>query len=81
MIEIIQSVLSILYNLLPNSYISQFLNESPFSDDILGYLNWFVPFDIAQKMVITWMGCMVSYYVYQMIRSGVFNRILDKIFS
>lgn len=60
------------------------LPENPFTgmvdgletlSDIMGYLNWFIPFKSMLAMLTTWAGCMTAWYVYKN-GKGVISKIL-----
>jgi hypothetical protein len=50
----------------------KFLPDSPFKTicvfvdeyDILGILNWIIPFDVFSQILNTWLACVTAYYVY-----------------
>lgn len=59
--------------------ILSFLPDSPFADllddlaansqirEILGMVNWFIPFYIFVPVLTAWLGCIAIYYVYQVV--------------
>lgn len=67
MIKAIVQLLTGLINFLPASPFSAMLQGLEFP--YLGYVNWFIPFDIFLKLIGGWLTCMALYYVYQTIRS------------
>lgn len=60
------------------------LPESPFGamstgvevlSDIMGYINWFIPFKPCFAMMTAWCSCMAIYYVWKQGRAIV-NKII-----
>lgn len=55
------------YNALPNSFIqnSEFFSVENLNpvENFLNYLNWMIPFDIASKIMLVWLPCILAYYI------------------
>ncbi|WP_095176012.1 MULTISPECIES: hypothetical protein [Blautia] len=70
MLDVVFNILTALINILPAS---PFLAYAKFAEgiDLLGYLNWFVPFDIFALMLESWIVCMGLYYSYRISKSSM----------
>lgn len=70
MLDVILDLLTALINILP---VSPFIAYAKYAEDIdlLGYLNWFVPFDIFSVMLESWVFCMGIYYIYRKSKSTI----------
>lgn len=83
---VINQLLTALLNLLP---------DSPFKDicvfvdeyEILGILNWIIPFDRFSLILDTWLVCVSAYYIYCYTKgtlsgkNAIIFRILETILS
>lgn len=80
MIEIIRAFFSKIYDLLPDSPFQAFFADrmGPLSD-MLGWINWFIPFDICFKLTEIWAAGIAAYYLFKLIRKIVFDFILSKL--
>lgn len=67
MIKIITAFVNAFFMLLPDSPVQTYLKDLSIDADLLGYVNWFVPFDIAFKMTAAWLLCIAAYYVYKVV--------------
>lgn len=78
MIDFILNILRSIYNLLPDSFIQSAglisSEDMELIANYLNYLNWFIPFDIASKIMTGWLLCVLSYYV-----GGTVKKIIDKL--
>lgn len=77
MIDIIKSLLEKIYNILPDSPFQTFFESVNF--DFVGWLNWFIPFDICFKITELWVTAIAGYYLYSVARKVVFDLIRGKI--
>lgn len=59
-----------LLNILPNSPFKH-MADSIEGLDYLGFLNWFIPFDVCLIMLETWLISMAAYLIYKLIRDRI----------
>lgn len=80
MLEIIKAFFSKIYDLLPDSPFQAFFADKlgPLSD-MLGWINWFIPFDICFKLTEVWVAGIAAYYLFILIKKIVFNFIISKL--
>lgn len=84
-VSAVNSLFGGILSLLPDS---PFLTFCVFVDeyDILGILNWIIPFDIFADILGTWLLCVSAYYIFLWSKgllsgsSSVFGRFLDSLF-
>lgn len=76
MIDIIKAFLSKIYDVLPDSPFQTFFGSVDF--DFLGWLNWFIPFDLCFKITEAWVSAIAAYYLYSIVRRVAFDLILKK---
>lgn len=81
MLNLLSIFLMALYAILPTSPIQSALEEASIEGEILGWLNWMIPFDIASKVTLVWLGCILAYYLYQLVRKIIFEYIVDALLS
>ncbi|MDE6607074.1 MAG: hypothetical protein K2K54_04870 [Lachnospiraceae bacterium] len=66
-ISLFINLLNIIYQHLPDSFIQNpaFIDKEAFQyfADFLPFLNWFVPFDLALYVMVTWLPCILIYYM------------------
>lgn len=82
----INSILTSLFNLLPDSPFRDFF---VFVDDydILGMVNWIIPFDNFCTVLDTWLICVSAYYVFLYSKgllsgkSSIISRIFGALFG
>lgn len=79
MLKLLSILIIALYNILPTSLIQTALAEMEISADILGWLNWFIPFDIARTITLAWLSCILAYYVYMMAKKIIMDYIIGKL--
>lgn len=65
MIAKICKILSSLLSLLPDSWVQGVVNDLEQADSFLGFLNFFIPFDICAPIFQVWLVSMAAYLVYQ----------------
>ena len=69
-----------LFSVLPDSPFGSMLR---FSDDyqLLGLLNYFIPFDVAAELMSLWLTAVVGYYAYCFFKGTltVKNKFLDSV--
>lgn len=76
MIALIKSALLALYGMLPGSPIKAALESISFDGTFLSYLNWFVPFDTCTTITTVWIGCILAYYVFSIVKDVIFDKLL-----
>lgn len=79
MLKLLSILLIALYAILPTSPIQKAFAEMEMSVDFLGWLNWFIPFDIARTITLAWLSCILAYYVYNMARKVIMDFIVRKL--
>ena len=66
-------VLDIVISILPSApfraMLSQLSNSSGM--DVLGYVNYFIPFKFCATCLNTWLACVLAYYVYKYLRQAI----------
>ncbi len=77
MISLIKTALMALYNILPSSPIKIITEGTAFDGDFLSYLNWFVPFDICSTITLSWIGCILAYYTFKLVKEMVLDKLID----
>lgn len=73
MFELFSKLLQGLSNVLPDSFVQSTLNGLDKADLALGYLNFFIPFDIALKMLLAWIPLMMLFYTFSNLRNAIFK--------
>lgn len=78
----INSILTSIINILPDSPFRDFF---VFVDEheILGYVNWVIPFDNMAALLNTWIVCIAAYHVFLFVK-GVLsgkNSIISRVFD
>lgn len=81
MLNLFSLVIMALYAILPTSPIQSALEDASIEGEVLGWLNWFIPFDIASTITLVWLGCIVAYYLYILVRKIVIEYIVDALLS
>ncbi len=80
MLDIIKAFFAKIYDLLPDSPFQTFFADKmgPLSD-MLGWINWFIPFDICFKITEVWTIGIAAYYLFMLIRKIVFDLVINKL--
>lgn len=82
MLNIIKAFLTKIFDLLPSSpFQAFFADKSEVLGDMLGWLNWFIPFDLCFKITELWVVAIAAYYLYVLIRKIVVDLIIAKILA
>lgn len=71
-----------LLNILPNSPFELVLNyDDSTIREMLGFINYFIPFDVCSELLLIWISCVTAWYVYNFVKGtlSVKNSFLDKI--
>ena len=72
-IGIFFDILDVLISILPSApfrvMLSQLIDSSGM--DILGYVNYFIPFKFCATCMNAWLACVLAYYVYKYLRQAI----------
>lgn len=63
-------LLDILLELLPMAPFRAMLSQIE-GVDVLGYVNFFIPFDFAATCLNSWLVCVAAYYVYKYLKQAI----------
>lgn len=64
--DVFNAVFQYILNLLPTSPFSNIELPKPVQD-LLGYVNYYVPFNDMYFIAASWVACISFYYIYQLI--------------
>ena len=66
-------VIDILISILPSAPFRDMLSQLENSSgmDVLGYVNYFIPFDFCARCINAWLACVLAYYVYKYLRDAI----------
>lgn len=64
MISIIFDIIEVVLSILPASPF-QALIPIMYDSDILGFLNWFLPFDTCLAIMQVWLTAIITFYAYR----------------
>ena len=66
-------VIDILISILPSATFRAMLSQLENSSgmDVLGYVNYFIPFDFCARCINAWLACVLAYYVYKYLRDAI----------
>lgn len=67
MIKIIKWLLLTLFNILPDSPFAKVAEELELQQDVMQYMNWFLPIDIVGNMFLAWLDCILLYVLFHII--------------
>ena len=67
--------------MLPSSPFRGMFDSASVDSSFLATLNWFLPFDTCANMMLTWLDCVMAYYVFVIVKKLLFDVILSKVFS
>lgn len=81
MLKLISLLLIALYTILPTSPIQAAFADMDMDAQFLGWLNWFIPFDLASKITTAWLICIVAYYAFVTVKKVVMEYIVGKLIS
>lgn len=79
MLKLLSILIIALYSILPASPIQPVLSDMEMSADVLGWINWFIPFDNARLITLAWLSCIIAYYVYVMVKKIIMDYIINKL--
>ena len=64
--DLIELVLDAVLYLLPDSPFQK-IELPAILKDYLGYINWFIPFQLMSRTLLVWLSAIIVYYAYQSI--------------
>lgn len=66
-------ILDVLINLLPSAPFRIMLSQLAKSTDlnVLGYVNYFIPFKFCATCMNAWLACVLAYYIYKYLRQAI----------
>lgn len=72
-INVFFDILDILLSLLPSAPFRAMLGTLSNSSgmDVLGYVNFFIPFKFCATCFDIWLGCVIAYYVYKYLKQAI----------
>lgn len=79
MINIIKMFLLAVFSVLPNSPFQQAFAEMDTS--FMPSLNWFLPLDVCADITLTWLSCILIYYIFMLIKNLIMSFIKSKLAS
>ena len=74
-IGVLFDILDALISLLPAAPFRAMLSELADSSgmDVLGYVNYFIPFKFCATCMNAWLACVLAYYVYKYLKQVINN--------
>lgn len=76
MINILKIILLKIFSLLPDSPFTDYFDTA--DTGFLTYLDWFLPVQLCSNILLSWLGCVLIYYIYLMIKkitTGIITNI------
>lgn len=72
-IGIFFDILDVLIGILPSAPFRVMLSQLADSSgmDVLGYVNYFIPFKFCATCMNAWLACVLAYYVYKYLRQAI----------
>lgn len=66
-------IIDVLISLLPSAPFRVMLSnlEGSSGMDVLGYVNYFIPFKFCASCINGWLACVLAYYVYKYLRQAI----------
>ena len=66
-------ILDVLISLLPSAPFRVMLSQLSDSSgmNVLGYVNYFIPFQFCATCFNTWLACVLAYYIYKYLRQAI----------
>lgn len=78
--EMVGSLFSKLFSLLPASPVQAFFSgKGSGLAEILGWVNWFIPFDLCFKLTEAWAACVAAWYLFSAVGGSVLRRLFDRL--
>ena len=81
MISLLKVLMIAVYEMLPTSPFRSMFDSAVVDSSFLAALNWFLPFDTCADMMLTWLDCVLVYYVFVIAKKIVLDILIDKILS
>ena len=81
MLNLLKTIVTAIFSLLPDSPFQDMVDNVMVDMDFLPFLNWYVPFDICADMTLAWLACILSYYLFVMVKKIVYDFVLQKVIS
>lgn len=74
-IGVLFDILDALISLLPAAPFRTMLSELANSSgmDVLGYVNYFIPFKFCSSCMNAWLACVLAYYIYKYLKQVINN--------
>lgn len=69
-IGLIFDILDVLLSLLPMAPFRAFISEVG-EIEMLGYVNYFIPFDFCASLMNRWLLCVSAYYIYKYLKKAI----------
>lgn len=72
-IGIFFDILDVLISILPSAPFAIMLSKISDSSgmDVMGYVNYFIPFKFCAICFDSWLACILAYYVYKFLRQAI----------
>ena len=72
-IGIFFDILDVFISILPSAPFRVMLSQLADSSgmDVLGYVNYFIPFKFCATCMNAWLACVLAYYVYKYLRQAI----------
>ena len=66
-------IIDVLISLLPSAPFRVMLSQLSDSSgmDVLGYVNYFIPFKFCATCINAWLACVLAYYIYKYLRQAL----------
>lgn len=82
MFSILKSFFTGIYDLLPDSpFQTFFADRLGVISDMLGWINWFIPFDLCFKITEVWVTLIAAYYLFSIVKKIVLDLVIKKILA
>lgn len=81
MISLVKLIVIAIFEILPDSPFREMFDELMINFDFLPFLNWFLPFDICANMMLTWLDCILVYYLFVLVKKVVWDLIVTNLVS
>lgn len=81
MISLLKIIMIAVYEMLPTSPFPSMFDSAAVDSSFLAVLNWFLPFDTCAEMMLTWLDCVMLYYVFVIAKKLLFDVILSNVIS
>ena len=75
MISLLCKLINKVLNMLPGSPLKGVITALTAIDDMMGYLNWFIPFKACFVIMSSWCAAMAVWYVYKHVKNVIFKLV------